>query len=327
VTDSHRAQVPAESEGQRVDWLLSRLPGIASRGMAQRLIAGQQVRVNGQLTEADRAVHAGDVVEYAIPSARPAEARPQPGPLKILHEDRDLIVIDKPAGLPMHPGPGHPDGTLVNYLLAHCGDLSGIGGTLRPGIVHRIDMDTSGAVVVAKNDAAHAGLAAQFKAHTIDRTYLALVLGQPRAGQGTIDLPLGRHRTHRVRRAVTERGKHAVTHWWVERRLVHFCLLRLKLETGRTHQIRVHLAAQDWPVVGDPLYGGAARLKGLALPADVRATLLGFRRQALHAAELGFTHPGTGERLQFASPLPEDFRALLKALAAIPPRKHARGNP
>jgi 23S rRNA pseudouridine1911/1915/1917 synthase len=248
----------------------------------------------------------------------------QAGPLEVLYEDSALIVINKPAGLAMHPGPGHPDGTLVNYLLAHCGDLSGIGGELRPGIVHRLDMDTSGVLVVAKTDVAHVGLAAQFKAHTIDRTYLALALAQPEDDKGTIDLPLGRHQTHRVRRAVTERGKRAVTHWWVEQRLSPLCLFRLKLETGRTHQIRVHLAAQGWPVVGDPLYGSAARVKGLAMPPEAKEMLLAFKRQALHAAELGFIHPVTGQKLQFATPLPKDFADLLHMLSVALPSQRKR---
>ncbi len=325
--ESFRSEVPLESAGQRLDWVLSRQPGIASRATAQRLIAGGRVRVNGEAAPADRKLRVGDVIDYAIPPPHPVTTPAQAGALNVLYEDAALIVIDKPAGLPMHPGPGHPDGTLVNYLLAHCGDLSGIGGALRPGIVHRLDMDTSGIVVVAKTDAAHLGLAAQFKARTIDRTYLALVLGRPADNKGTIDLPLGRHKTHRVRRAVLEHGKRAVTHWWIEQRLTPLCLLRLKLETGRTHQIRVHLAAQGWPVVGDPLYGGGARLKGIALTPEARATLLAFRRQALHAAELGFTHPVTGQRLQFSSPLPEDFRDLLRALAQGLPvgRKERRG--
>jgi 23S rRNA pseudouridine1911/1915/1917 synthase len=320
--DARRADVPPEAAGQRLDWVLSRQPGIASRAMAQRLIREQRVRVNGAAAEADLKLRAGDAIDYVIPPPQPVSTPAQAGALDILYEDAALIVVDKPPGLSMHPGPGHPDGTLVNYLLAHCADLSGIGGALRPGIVHRLDMDTSGIVVVAKTDAAHLGLAAQFKAHTVDRTYLALVLGRPMDGKGTIDLPLGRHRTHRVRRAVSEHGKRAVTHWWIEQRLAPLCLLRLKLETGRTHQIRVHLAAQGWPVVGDPLYGGAARLKGLALAPEAKATLLAFRRQALHAAELGFTHPVTGQRLQFSSPLPEDFRGLLRALAqGLPVRR------
>jgi 23S rRNA pseudouridine1911/1915/1917 synthase len=317
-------QVGVEMAGQRLDWVLSRQPGIVSRAMARRLISEEHVHVNGSPAEPDRKVRAGEVIEYTIPAARPVRIRPQAGPLEILYEDDALIVLNKPPGLPMHPGPGHPEGTLVNYLVGYCGALSSIGGEMRPGIVHRLDKDTSGVLVVAKTDPAHVGLAAQFKVRTIERTYLALALGNPRDDKGTIDLPLGRHETHRVRRAVTERGKRAVTHWWVEQRLAPLCLFRLKLETGRTHQIRVHLAAQGWPVVGDPLYGGTARLKGLAMPPQAKAVLLGFRRQALHAAELGFTHPTTGRRLHFTSPIPADFRELLTVLARSQTFQHRR---
>jgi 23S rRNA pseudouridine1911/1915/1917 synthase len=311
----HRQVVAEADAGQRLDWVLSRKPGIVSRAMAQRLIAEDRVRVGGQPGAPDRAMRSGEVIEYEVPPPRPTGLAPQHGALSILYEDSSLIVLDKPAGLAMHPAPGHPDHTLVNYLLGHCGDLSGIGGEFRPGIVHRLDMDTSGTVVAAKTDEAHQSLAAQFKERTVERTYLALVLGAPQDDKGTIALPLGRHRTHRVKRAVSEHGRRAVTHWWVEQRLPPFCLLRLKLETGRTHQIRVHLAAQEWPVVGDPLYGAAARLKALPLPPAARQTLLAFRRQALHAAELGFTHPATRQRMHFATPVPEDFRALLAVLA------------
>lgn len=320
--------VDAAFAGQRLDWALSQMLHVTSRAMAKRLIEEGRVRVNEADAESDHKLRLGDVVRYVIPAAAPATMEAQRGPLDILYEDAALIVINKPPGLPMHPGPGHPDGTLVNYLLAHCGDLSGIGGVLRPGIVHRIDMDTSGVVVVAKTDEAHLGLAAQFKNHSIDRTYLALALGNPPSDRGTINQPVGRHKTHRVRRAVIETGKRAVTHWWVERRLSPLCLFRLKLETGRTHQIRVHLAAQGWPVVGDPLYGGAARLKGLAMAPEAKEKLLAFRRQALHAAELGFIHPVTGDHLTFASPLPPDFRDLLAILAeALPSQRKRRTSP
>lgn len=292
--------------------------------MAQRLISEGHVLVNGVPAPSDRKVRAGEVITYDIPPARATGIRPQTGPLEILYEDDALIVLNKPPGLAMHPGPGHPDGTLVNYLLGYCGTLSSIGGEMRPGIVHRLDKDTSGVLAVAKTDAAHVGLAAQFKARTIERTYLALALGNPRDDKGIIDLPLGRHETHRVRRTVTERGKRAVTQWWVEQRLAPLCLFRLKLETGRTHQIRVHLAAQGWPVVGDPLYGSTARLKGLAMSPEAKAVLLGFRRQALHAAELGFAHPITGRRMHFTSPLPADFRELLAVLVRSLPSQRKR---
>ncbi|HUJ75079.1 MAG TPA: RluA family pseudouridine synthase [bacterium] len=313
-----RHLVAPEQAGQRLDRVLGALPGITSRQMAQRLISQGQALLNGAPADPDRRVQAADVIDYRQPVPEPLQVRPQPAPperpLRILHEDAWLVVVDKPAGLPMHPGPGHCQDTLVNYLLYHCRDLSGIGGTLRPGIVHRLDLNTSGVVVVAKSDAAHAGLAAQFKAHTVERAYVALVLGQPQQPKGTIRLPIGRHPQQRMRRAVVPEGRHAVTHWWVEQRLPPFSLLRLRLETGRTHQIRVHLAAQGWPVVGDPVYGSAHRLRSLPLAPALREQVLAFRRQALHAAELGFIHPGTGRHMHFSSPLPEDFRELLRAL-------------
>jgi len=317
----HSRLVFPEEVGQRFDALLAKLPGIASRRMALRLITAGSARLNGALAPPDHRVRLGDVVAYRVPLAEAPSAAPEPAPegapLPVLYEDADLIVVNKPAGLSMHPGPGHPGGTLVNQILAHAEGLSGIGGVLRPGIVHRLDKDTSGIVVVAKTDAAHVALAAQFKAHTIHRVYRALVLGHPEAPQGTIDAPLARHPQHRVKRAVVARGKYAVTHWTVERRLGPFTLLRLKLETGRTHQIRVHLAHARWPVVGDPLYGNPARVKALLLPEPVKALLLAFQRQALHAAELGFTHPITGQALEFKAKLPPDFADVVKALGSV----------
>ena len=336
-----RHVVTAEQAGQRFDRVLAGLPGIASRQAALRLIAAGDARLaaagDGKPAAPSRKLRAGDVIAYRVPPPVPASAQPEPDgpPLDILYEDEWLAVVNKPAGLSMHPGPGHPGGTLVNRLLAHCRDLSGIGGIVRPGIVHRLDKDTSGIVVVAKRDAAHAALAAQFKAHTIHRVYLALVVGRPEAERGTIDLPLARHPTQRVKRAVVAsagvraaeahigvhsagrsggRGKRAVTHWAVARRLGPLTLLRVTLETGRTHQIRVHLAHAGWPVLGDPLYGSPARVKGLRLPDAVKARLLAFPRQALHAAELGFVHPGTGKQLRFTTEMPGDLAGVVGEL-------------
>ena len=308
--------VPPQAAGSRLDKWLGELPGIASREMARRLILQGAVSLNGRPAEPAKHLRPGDAVLVSIPapqaSAIPAEA----APLDVLYEDDTLIVVNKPAGVPMHPGPGHRRGTLVNFLLAHCRDLSGIGGELRPGIVHRLDKDTSGVVVAAKSDAAHVHLAAQFKAHSVHRIYRALVVGRPARARGTIDLPMARHAAHRVKRAVTHDGKHAVTHWEVERRYGPFTLLRLKLETGRTHQIRVHLAHADWPVLGDPLYG-LARHRGLRLEPALLERLEAFQRQALHAAELGFAHPGDGRWLQFSAPFPPDLQAVLDALEPL----------
>ncbi len=337
----HRHTVSPDQAGQRFDRILADLPGVPSRQAALRLIASGHARLiaegsaplgapqlgagqlgAGQLGAApaapDRKVRVGDIIAYRIPPPQPADTASEPAPadqpLIILYEDEWLVVIDKPAGLSMHPGPGHPGGTLVNHLLAHCRDLSGIGGTLRPGIVHRLDKDTSGVLVVAKHDAAHHALAAQFKAHSIHRVYLALVLGAPKAERGTIDLPLARHPQQRVKRAVVTRGKRAVTHWAVERRLGPLTLLRVTLETGRTHQIRVHLAHAGWPVLGDPLYGSPQRVKALKLPEELKTKLLAFPRQALHAAELGFVHPTTGKEMRFRAEMPGEMEELVGAL-------------
>ncbi|MDH4248107.1 MAG: RluA family pseudouridine synthase, partial [Deltaproteobacteria bacterium] len=282
---------------------------------ARKLILSGRVRLNGHPVEPAHRLHSGDRLEYTIPPPVPVWVAPQAGALEVLFEDAWLLVINKPAGMPMHPGVGHRTGTLVNFLLHHCGDLSGIAGVLRPGIVHRLDKDTSGVVVVAKNDEAHLGLQAQFKARTTRRTYLALVVGVPPLNSGVVDQPLARENANRLRRAVVLEGKHARTHWQVERRLGPFTLLRLKLETGRTHQIRVHMAHEGWPLLGDPLYG-KHRHRGLPLTPEVMARLEGFRRQALHAMELGFEHPHTGALMEFSSPLPTDMEEVLSLLSA-----------
>ncbi len=315
LSSPQRIVVQPGEAGLRLDKLLSAHPSIVSREMARRLIGDDAVRLNRRAASPSTRVRPDDVVEFSIPPPVESGVLPQAAALDILHEDKALVVVNKPAGLSMHPGPGHPDGTLVNFLLHHCKDLSGIGGRLRPGIVHRLDKDTSGVVVVAKHDRAHAHLAAQFKAHSIGRAYLALVIGQPPANSGTIDLPLGRHPIHRIKRDVRNGGKRAVTHWAVEKRMPPFCLLRLRLETGRTHQIRVHLAARNWPVAGDPLYGGA-RHKGLKIPQPWLEALERFGRQALHACELQFVHPESAAPLSFSAPLPVDMEQLVELVSA-----------
>jgi 23S rRNA pseudouridine1911/1915/1917 synthase len=271
----------------------------------QRLIEQGEVKVAGSVAKPAYKLRAGERIEGRVPEPVPATLAAQAIPLVILHEDADLVVVDKPAGMVVHPAAGHAQGTLVNALLHHCRDLSGVGGELRPGIVHRIDKDTSGVLVVAKHDLAHRALAAQWKQHSIDREYLAFVRGVPRASEGTVDAPIGRHPTDRKRMSTRARvARSAVTHWRVEERLRDATLLRVRLETGRTHQIRVHMASIALPLLGDPVYGG-----GRALPT---AKLVA--RQALHATLLGFTHPATGARVRFQSPLPADLRALLEAL-------------
>jgi 23S rRNA pseudouridine1911/1915/1917 synthase len=297
--------VSPELAGKRLDVALARLEPGLSRAQAQRLIDQGEIKVAGVVVKAAHKLRAGERIEGRVPEPTPARVEAQPIPLVILHEDADLVVVDKPAGMVVHPAAGHAAGTLVNALLHHCQDLSGVGGELRPGIVHRIDKDTSGVLVVAKHDRAHRALAAQWKVHSIDREYLALVRGAPRGERGTVDAPIGRHPTDRKRMSTNARvSRTAVTHWSVEESLRGATLLRVRLETGRTHQIRVHMASIGLPVLGDPVYGG-----GRSFPAA-----RGLGRQALHAALLGFTHPTTGERVRFESPFPGDLRALLEAL-------------
>ncbi|TFL18841.1 RluA family pseudouridine synthase [Jannaschia formosa] len=300
-----------------------------SRSRLARLLAEGRVRVNGAVAGAKDKAAEGDEVEVSVPAAADVETRAESIPLSVVHEDDDLIVIDKPAGMVVHPAPGSPGGTLVNALLHHFGGaLSGVGGEKRPGIVHRIDKDTSGLLVVAKSDAAHHGLAAQFEAHTARRRYLAICHGIPdpadprlRGLRGIswetgavlkITTRLDRHRTDRQRQAVTwEGGRHAVTRASVEERLGAAALVSCRLETGRTHQIRVHMAHAGHGLVGDPVYGGR---RALPQAQPGRAEAEAFPRQALHAAELGFLHPLSGAEMAFAAPLPADMAALLSAL-------------
>jgi 23S rRNA pseudouridine1911/1915/1917 synthase len=301
--------VSEEEAGQRLDVALAALAGL-TRSQARRWVEEERVRVNGALPRASQHVRDGDAVEAEPAEPLPSPLSPEPIPLAILYEDEDLIVIDKPAGLVVHPAPGHPGGTLVNALLHHCRDLAGVGGVLRPGIVHRLDRGTSGVLVAAKNDAAHQGLAEQFRDHSILREYLALVRGLPGADAGRVDRPIGRHRTDRQRMSVAARGgREAKTAWRVLRRFAKSGVswLRVEPETGRTHQIRVHLASAGLPVLCDPVYGRHGRRGGApGLPE--------LERPALHAAKLGFTHPRTGARLAFEAPLPADLAAALDAL-------------
>jgi 23S rRNA pseudouridine1911/1915/1917 synthase len=285
-----------------------------TRSQLRRLIDDGRVAVNGvAVTKAGAKLRLGDVVEVAVPPPAPAIAIAQDIALAILFEDAHLVVVDKPAGLVVHPSPGHPDGTLVNALLHHAGDLGGIGGTLRPGIVHRLDKDTSGVMVVAKHDAAHLALAALFKDKVnILREYLAVVAPPPALASVVYRTLHGRHPVDRKRfSSKVERGKPAVTHVRVEERFAGAALVRCRLETGRTHQIRVHLADHGHPIVGDPLYGRR--------PPDARVAALGaaLGRQALHAAVLGFAHPITGAALRFETPAPADVQALLAGLRGV----------
>jgi len=307
-----------------------------SRSRLARLIADGAVRLNGVVVSDLKAkVAAGDVVQITVPVAEDSHIAPEAIALNIVHEDDDLIVIDKPAGMVVHPAPGSPSATLVNALLHHFGnELSGVGGEKRPGIVHRIDKDTSGLLVVAKSDRAHHGLAAQFEAHTARRHYLAVCFGAPDAsdprlhGTRGINFELGgvmkitthlaRHRTDRQRQAVLfQGGRHAVTRVETLERFgapVVAALVACRLETGRTHQIRVHMAHAGHGLIGDPTYGGRRKLSAKAVHPEALALVQGFARQALHAASLGFDHPATGEAMTFDAPLPADMQALIDAL-------------
>ncbi|MFO0689408.1 MAG: RluA family pseudouridine synthase [Myxococcota bacterium] len=301
--------VDESGAGQRLDALLAGLAGV-SRARVQRWIEQDRVRVAGAPARASRLLASGERIEAWPGEPVAMSLAPEPIPLVVLYEDRDLIVLDKPAGLVVHPAPGHPGGTLVNALLHHCrGELAGIGGVLRPGIVHRLDRGTSGVLVAAKTDLAHQGLAAQFARHSIDRIYRTFVRGLPRADAGEIDRPIGRHPEDRQRMSVrTRAGRPARTHWRVvaRDRANAIAELEIRPETGRTHQIRVHLASAGLPVVGDVVYG---RARG----DDAR---LG--RPALHAAHLGFVHPRTGESLGFDAPLPADLVELVASLRLEP---------
>ncbi len=319
--------MPADAGVERLDRLLASAFTEVSRARFQALIAGGAVSVGGRtIIEARHRVKPGDEVTVVMPPPVAAAPAGEAMDLAVLYEDETLIVIDKPAGLVVHPGAGNRSGTLVNALIAHCGDsLKGVGGVKRPGIVHRLDKDTSGVLVVAKTDRALKALQAQFAAHGRDgllkRAYLAFVWGRPERAQGVIDAPIGRHPQHRTKMAVRPRdGRSAVTRYRVIESFPAGAdrpaasLVRCELETGRTHQIRVHLAHIGHPLLGDATYGQGFRTAASRLDEPARAALEALGRQALHAAELGFRHPGTGKDMLFSSPLPADLARLAKAL-------------
>jgi 23S rRNA pseudouridine1911/1915/1917 synthase len=300
---------PAQA-GWRLDRALAAALPTMSRERLKALIKSGAL-AEGRVRDPAIKVTGDETFMLAVPEPEPPHNVAQDIPLRIIFEDEHLLVVDKPAGLVVHPAAGNRDGTLVNALLHHCGgSLSGIGGVARPGIVHRIDKDTSGLLVVAKTDVAHEGLARQFAAHAIDRRYLAIVAGVPKAKEGKVDAPLARSAANRKKIAIVEggRGKRAVTHWMRVAVLKDAALVECRLETGRTHQVRVHMASIGHPLLGDPVYGGAGKTH--------RKTLneLHFHRQALHAAELGFTHPVTKHKLSFASAMPSDMQELFNAL-------------
>ena len=290
-----------EHAGVRLDAFLS-ADGALTRSQAARLIAEGRVRVNGKPAAKSARLSGGETVTVDVPQLRETALSPQDIPLDVVYEDDDVIVVNKPTGLVVHPAPGHPDGTLVNALLHHCGDsLSGIGGEKRPGIVHRIDRDTSGLIIAAKNDAAHLALSAQLKDHSLSRTYECLVTGNMKQDSGTVDAPIGRSSADRKKMAVVPTGRRAVTHWEVVARYPGVTHLRCRLETGRTHQIRVHMAYIGHPILGDTVYGAKKPVPGLT-------------GQCLHATGLRFIHPRTGEPVELHCPLPPEFTAMLQKL-------------
>lgn len=329
-------RVTAEQAGARLDKALALLAGEISRARLQQVIKEGGVSLNGVVAlDGKRKVAEGDAIALVMPEATPAAPAGQDIPLDVVYEDEHLIVIDKPAGLVVHPAGGHEDGTLVNALIAHCGEsLSGIGGVRRPGIVHRLDKDTSGLLVVAKTDRAHQGLAKQFADHgrtgPLQRAYLAIAWGFPRRPHGTIEANIERSNKNREKMMVVgeERGREAITHFTVLERYPPLLkgtqeiealasLIECRLETGRTHQIRVHMAHLGHPLLGDQLYGSGFATKAGRLPEDAREALAALGRQALHAALLGFVHPATGEELLFESEPPADFANLQAALARL----------
>ena len=305
-----------EDSRTRLDIYLSRNCPELTRSRIKKLIESGHVLVNGSTAKAGAGLSAGDVVDLKVPEPEKSSLEPEEIPLEVLYEDRNILVLDKPPHMVVHPSLGHGSGTLVNALLHHCRDLSGIGGVTRPGIVHRLDKGTSGVMVVAKNDSAHLSLSRQFKDHTIQRTYLAAVRGIVRDESGIIDKPLGRHRRDRKRIAVTEGGRRAMTRYRVMDGRDGVTLLELKPGTGRTHQLRVHLASIGHPILGDATYGGGVKSLYAKNP-QVLALLRSLKRPALHAWKLGFIHPASGEEMSFEVPPPDDLAGLFAWIRGV----------
>ena len=294
--------IQTQESAERIDALLARSLPELTRSAAQRLLAQGAVTKDGAPVKKNYKTVPGDTFVVTLPDAAPSELVAQDLPLDVVYEDADLIVVNKPRGMVVHPAPGHEDGTLVNALLAHCGEsLSGVGGERRPGIVHRIDKDTSGLLVAAKNDFAHLALSAQLSGHTMARTYEAVVCGNLRDDAGTVDAPIARHPADRKRMAVVAGGREAVTHWEVIARYPGYTHVRCRLETGRTHQIRVHMAYIGYPILGDTVYGAKKEVPGLT-------------GQCLHAVGLRFLHPRTHEVVELSCPLPEEFTRMLQKI-------------
>jgi len=297
-----KQQIVCEKDCKRLDKFLAEMLPDISRSRIQSLIAEGKITVDGKAAKPSQEIKAGQTVDVEIPELRPVSVEAKEIPLAILYEDKDIIVVNKPQGMVVHPSHGHYDDTLVNALLNHCQDLSGINGELRPGIVHRIDKDTSGVLVVAKNDIAHAALAEQWKGHNIKRVYCAILCGMVQEDAGTVEAAIGRSKNNRLKMAVDpEGGRHAITHYQVKERFAKYTLVECTLETGRTHQIRVHMAYLNHPVAGDPLYGR-------------KKDALGRKAQYLHARVLGFRHPASGEYMEFETELPQYFENALKQI-------------
>ena len=299
--------IEQEVAGERLDKALAALQEGWSRSQVGTWLTDGRIKVNGADVKAKYKVKEGDVIEVDIPEVEELEIVAEDMDLEIVYEDADVLVVNKPRGMVVHPAPGHSTGTLVNGLMHHCKDLSGINGVARPGIVHRIDKDTSGLLMVAKNDVAHEGLVNQLVDKSVTRKYTALVHGHIAHDKGTIDAPIGRDQKDRQKQAIVDKGKHAVTHFQVIERFGNFTLIECRLETGRTHQIRVHMNYIGFPLAGDPKYGPKKTID--------------FPGQVLHAGVLGFKHPVTGEYLEFSAPLPEDFENLLAELRNPPTKK------
>jgi 23S rRNA pseudouridine1911/1915/1917 synthase len=312
VSPRYSFTVPDHLAGSRLDRCLTALEERWTRSGVRRLIDDGRVLLNDRQAKPATPVGTGDRIEVDEPPPRRLDLEPQPIPLHVLHEDRDLLVINKQAGLVIHPASGHGTGTLVNALLSHCDDLSGIGGAERPGIVHRLDQDTTGALVVAKSERAHLGLALAFRRRQVEKTYFAVCYGVPKDAEGVIDGPIGRHPRERQRMAVVPSGRVARTLYSVQEEFHGTVRVECRPITGRTHQIRVHLAHAGHAIVGDPVYAGR-QWRSLAREDD-RTGCREFPRQALHAWRLAFDHPGTGERMKFEAPLPDDIQRLLEIL-------------
>lgn len=301
---NEQVTVECNEAGNRLDGFLSGRFSDLSRSYLQKLIKSGEVFVNGKAEKASYRVTEGDMIEFQIPEAKEPEIAAEEMDLSIIYEDRDIILINKPKGMVVHPAAGHYSGTLVNGLMAHCrDDLSGINGVMRPGIVHRIDMDTTGVLIVCKNDFAHNHIAEQLKEHSITRKYYAIVHGVIKEDSGTVDAPIGRHPIDRKKMSINEKnGRNAVTHYRVLKRFTNFTYIECQLETGRTHQIRVHMASLHHPLLGDRVYGPA------------KCPYPSLQGQTLHAGVLGIIHPRTGEYMEFTAPLPEYFQELLEKL-------------